>query len=106
MLWLTVKVHMQSHMHACTNACSYGLIVMLLVQHPTCDGASFMCTYTFESCLCSVLVLSNFLYKRDTDITDAGLVSLAGQHRSLGQSKKTCPLFEVHDPLCDTSSVI
>lgn len=72
-----------------SNACSYGLIVMSLEHHPTCGGASALCIYTIELCLCSMLVLSNFLYKRDTDITDAGLVSLAGQHRTLGQSKKT-----------------
>lgn len=53
--------------------------------------------HTLDSCLCRMLVLSNSLYKRDMDITDAGLVSLAGQRRPLGRSKKLCPMLTLLD---------
>ena len=43
----------------------------------------FCASTTKRLLLCSVLVLSNSPYKRDMDITDAGLVNLAGRWQSL-----------------------
>ena len=40
--------------------------------------------------MCSVLVLSNSPYRRDMDITDAGLVNLAGGHQPLASPDCGC----------------